>query len=112
AASRCGPGRIEDRTASYIPFIKELEARIAAANPRRIVTEGETWLSRAEEWLGHISVWLLRAMRRGNPDRCADFGAWLLRRVGPWLRGHQIARSQLIAAFPEKSAAEIEHILS
>ena len=34
AASYTGWRRIEDRTESYIPFIKELEARISDANPR------------------------------------------------------------------------------
>jgi len=112
AASRCGLRRIEDRTASYIPFIKDLEARIAAANPRRIATDGETWLGRMEQWAGRLSVWLLRLMRHCDPDRCADIAAWLLRRIGPRLRGHRTARSQLAAAFPEKPAVEIELILS
>ena len=34
AAHRFGAGRVEDRTASYIPFIKEFERRSLAANPR------------------------------------------------------------------------------
>jgi KDO2-lipid IV(A) lauroyltransferase len=111
AASRCGLRRIEDRTATYIPFIKELEARIAAANPRRIMTDGETWLGRMEQGLGHVSVRLLRLIRRTDPDRWADIAAWLARRVGPRLRGHRTARSQLKAAFPDKSDGEIEQIL-
>ena len=112
AASRCGLRRIEDRTASYVPFIKELEARIAAANPRRVMAEGQTWLGRIEQWLGRGSVSLLRGVRRLDPDRCADGAAWVLRRVGPWLRGHRTAQAQISAAFPEKSAREIEQILS
>ncbi len=111
AASRCGLRRIEDRTEAYIPFIKELEARIATANPRRIMVEGETLIGRTEQGVGRVAVWLLRAIRHTNPDRCADIAAWVLRRVGPRLRGHRTARSQLMAAFPEKSAAEIELIL-
>jgi KDO2-lipid IV(A) lauroyltransferase len=34
-----------------------------------------------------------------------------MRRVGPWLREHRIARANLAAAYPEKSPAEIESIL-
>jgi KDO2-lipid IV(A) lauroyltransferase len=111
AASRCGLRGVEDRTEAYIPFIKELEARVATANPRRIMVEGETLLGRTEQGVGRLAVWLLRAMRHTNPDRCADIAAWVLRRVGPRLRGHRTARSQLVAAFPEKSAAEVELIL-
>jgi Kdo2-lipid IVA lauroyltransferase/acyltransferase len=111
AASRRGLRGVEDRTATYIPFIKALETRIAAASPHRIFTTSEPWLNRVEEWGGRVVVWSRRAIRHANPDRCADVAAWLLRRLGPWLRGHRMARSQLAAAFPEKSAAEIENIL-
>jgi KDO2-lipid IV(A) lauroyltransferase len=111
AASRSGLRGVEDRTEAYIPFIKELEARVATANPRRIMVDGETWLGRIEQGVGRLAVWLLRAMRHTDPDRCADIAAWVLRQVGPRLRGHRTARSQLMAAFPEKSAAEIELIL-
>jgi len=111
AASRSGLRRIEDRTEAYIPFVKELEARVATANPRRIMVDGETLLGRIEQGVGRLAVWLLRAMRHTDPDRCADIAAWVLRRVGPRLRGHRTARSQLVAAFPEKSADEIELIL-
>jgi Kdo2-lipid IVA lauroyltransferase/acyltransferase len=111
AASRRGLRRIEDCTATYIPFIKELETRIASANPQRIMVEGETWLGRIEQGIGRLAVWLLRAIRHTDPDRCADIAAWVLRHAGPHLRGHRTARSQLTAAFPEKSAAEIEQIL-
>ena len=34
-----------------------------------------------------------------------------MRRVGPWLPEHRIGQANLAAAFPEKSAAEIERIL-
>jgi KDO2-lipid IV(A) lauroyltransferase len=111
AASRCSLRRIEDRTATYMPFVKALEARIAAANPQRIMVDGETWLGWVEEWVGRLLVGMLRVMRHTGPDRCADIAACGLRRMGPWLRGHRTARAQLMAAFPEKSAAEIELIL-
>ena len=41
----------------------------------------------------------------------ADLAGGFMRRLGPWLREHRIGRANLAAAFPEKSAAEIETIL-
>jgi KDO2-lipid IV(A) lauroyltransferase len=61
---------------------------------------------------GALVVALLRLLRLTNPDRIADFFGWLMRRVGPWLSEHRIGRANLTAAFPEKSPAEIEAILS
>jgi Kdo2-lipid IVA lauroyltransferase/acyltransferase len=60
---------------------------------------------------GHLAVWLLRAIRRTDPDRIADRGAAFMRRLGPFFPEHRIGRANLRAAFPQKSAAEIEDIL-
>lgn len=60
---------------------------------------------------GRLAVWLLRIIRRTNPDRIADASARFLRRVGPFLPEHRIGRANLAAAYPEKSAAEIDQIL-
>jgi Kdo2-lipid IVA lauroyltransferase/acyltransferase len=56
--------------------------------------------------------WLLRAVRRFDLDRTADLGARLMRRLGPRLRGHRVARAQLAMAFPAKSEVEREQILA
>jgi Kdo2-lipid IVA lauroyltransferase/acyltransferase len=61
---------------------------------------------------GHLAVWLLKAIRRTDPDRIADRSGAFMRRLGPLIPEHRIGRANLIAAFPEKSAAEIEEILS
>jgi len=61
---------------------------------------------------GRLAVWLLKAIRRTDPDRSADRSAAFLRRVGPFLPEHRIGRANLAAAFPEKSPAEIEQILA
>jgi KDO2-lipid IV(A) lauroyltransferase len=61
---------------------------------------------------GAVAVGMLSLMRRADPDRLADFAGWLMRRIGPRLREHRIARENLVAAFPEKSPAEIEKILT
>jgi KDO2-lipid IV(A) lauroyltransferase len=60
---------------------------------------------------GRLAVWLLEAIRRTDPDRIADLGGAVLRRVGPWLPEHRTGRANLAAAFPQKSAAEIEETL-
>jgi KDO2-lipid IV(A) lauroyltransferase len=44
--------------------------------------------------------------------RSANFVAALMRKIGPRLKEHRIGRDNLRAAFPEKSDAEIETILS
>jgi KDO2-lipid IV(A) lauroyltransferase len=110
AASYTGWRRVEDRIESYMPFVKELEARIAAANPDCKHLSGRNWFSALEEFFGHVAVRCLRAMR--YCDRCADLAAWVMRRVGPRLRGHRTARAQVTVAFPEKSAVEIEQLLA
>ena len=62
--------------------------------------------------IGSIAVGLMRAVKRVDRKRAANFAGALLRRAGPLLKEHRIGREQLRAAFPEKSDAEIETILS
>lgn len=61
--------------------------------------------------LGAASVGVLRSVRWFDPKKTAGFGAWSTRTVGPYLREHRIGRKNLQAAFPEKSADEIEALL-
>jgi len=61
--------------------------------------------------LGAMAVGLLKAVRLTNPNRMADFAGWFMRTIGPLFSENRVARENLIAAFPEKSAAEIETIL-
>ena len=46
-----------------------------------------------------------------SPNVMANVGGAVLRTVGPWLPEHRVGRANLVAAFPEKSPAEIETIL-
>lgn len=79
---------------------------------RRFRARGASSLKSAGDAIaGGLAVTLLRAIRRTNPDRIADLSAALMRRVGPWLPEHRTGRANLAAAYPEKSAAEIEEIL-
>jgi KDO2-lipid IV(A) lauroyltransferase len=57
-------------------------------------------------------VRLLEGFSHSNPDIMADFGGWAMRKIGPRLKEHKIARDNLVAAFPEKFADEIDTILS
>lgn len=61
---------------------------------------------------GAIAVALLRLIRRLDRRRTSDFLAGALRAIGPFLPEHRTGRANLKAAFPEKSPAEIEAILS
>jgi Kdo2-lipid IVA lauroyltransferase/acyltransferase len=62
--------------------------------------------------MGWLTLAILRTIRLTDRRRTADFWAWFMRRLGPWLREHRIGRANLIAAFPDKPAAEIEQILA
>jgi Kdo2-lipid IVA lauroyltransferase/acyltransferase len=46
-----------------------------------------------------------------DPRHTSNAVAWVMRKIGPRLKGHRVARANLVAAYPEKSAAEIERIL-
>jgi Kdo2-lipid IVA lauroyltransferase/acyltransferase len=111
AAHFTGDGRIEDRTGAYIPFIEQLRSRIAAANPAAAFDVGRHWLAIADEVIGSLAVGAQKATRFVDLDRAASAAAWLMRKIGPRLKGHRVARENLAAAFPEKSADEVERIL-
>jgi len=61
---------------------------------------------------GALAVAVLNAARRSDPDRMANFAAWSMRKLGPLLPEHRLGRANLAAAFPQKSAAEIDAILA
>jgi KDO2-lipid IV(A) lauroyltransferase len=62
--------------------------------------------------LGALTLAILRAIRLADRRRTADFWAAFMRRLGPWLPEHRVGRANLVAAFPQRSAAEIEQILA
>ena len=65
----------------------------------------------SDAMIGALAVGLIKALRLVDPDRMADVAGWVMRTVGPLLPEQPIARANLKAAFPEKSATEIERIL-
>ena len=60
---------------------------------------------------GFVAVGALKVIRLTNRKYMADLAAFVMRGVGPRLKEHRIGRANLAAAFPEKSAEEIEKIL-
>jgi Kdo2-lipid IVA lauroyltransferase/acyltransferase len=65
----------------------------------------------ADVVVGPLAVTLLRMVRRGDLDRNIARAERLCGRLGPFLPEHRIGRSNLVAAFPDKSPAEIDQIL-
>jgi KDO2-lipid IV(A) lauroyltransferase len=61
--------------------------------------------------LGALAAGTLRTLRTIDRRAMASFAASLMRTLGPRLKEHRIGRANLAAAFPEKSADEIEAIL-
>ena len=61
--------------------------------------------------LGALAIALIKALRRTDPDWLGDFAGRTMRMIGGLLPENRLGRENLAAAFPEKSAAEIEEIL-
>ena len=61
--------------------------------------------------IGKFAAAALAFVRRRDPNRSIEFAARCMRRIGPCLPENRIGRANLTAAFPEKSAAEIDAIL-
>jgi Kdo2-lipid IVA lauroyltransferase/acyltransferase len=79
---------------------------------KRMIRRARRGAKRAgDAFVGALAVGLLKALRLTDPDKMADFFGWLMRTVGPLLPENRIGRDNLVAAFPEKSAAEIATIL-
>jgi Kdo2-lipid IVA lauroyltransferase/acyltransferase len=71
-----------------------------------------SWLRRTgDAMFGFLTVHLLRGIRLIDVNTMANLAGCVMRIIGPWLPEHRIGRANLTAAFPEKSAAEIETIL-
>ena len=50
--------------------------------------------------IGRIVKWLLRLLRRTDPDRAADLCGAIARTIGPLLPAHRTGRANLRAAYP------------
>ncbi len=107
---------VENRLSSCVALIAELRRRVTAVNPDLKSFNKLAWSYRlanaADRALYRIGLLVFKLIRRADFDRAANFAARTLRIIGPHLRGHRTARANLVAAYPDKSAAEIEQILS
>jgi KDO2-lipid IV(A) lauroyltransferase len=60
---------------------------------------------------GGVIVTLLRGLRRVPLKPLSKFSGRVARRIGPWFPEHRIGRANLAAAFPEKTADELDATL-
>ena len=65
-----------------------------------------------EAAVGALTIGMLRSTRYFDPIKTANAFGRITRLIGPLLREQKIGRANLTAAFPEKSAQEIETILA
>jgi len=113
-------GNWQDRSADYYHFLNHLLGELRAANPNLVLIRRQHWQVRlgqaARRMLiqvgGWTLVWLVKACRPLPPVRLAVAAGAIARFVGPWSHGHRIAQANLAAAFPQRSATEIEPIIS
>src|ERR1043166_3794836 len=87
-----------DQAPAKMPFSGARVLRQSAVRLKRI----------GDAVVGRVTVWLLKGLRRIDPDLLGRFFARLLGAVGPWLPGPRVGRRQLAAALPGKSAAETQ----
>ena len=66
----------------------------------------------SEAAVGALTIALLRTTRYFDPIKTANLFGRVAQLIGPLTREHKTARANLIAAFPEKSPAEIARILA
>jgi KDO2-lipid IV(A) lauroyltransferase len=66
----------------------------------------------ADAGMGFLTRAVLRLIRATDRRRTADFWGGFMRRLGRVLPEHRLGRANLIAAFPDKPAAEVEQILA
>jgi KDO2-lipid IV(A) lauroyltransferase len=103
--------RIKEMQAEYQRFTERLMNAIDKANPDREHIFGRRRLmNRAGGLGGKGVVFLLRLARFTGPDRWTGFASWLMRHLGPRLRGHRRALEQIALAFPDKTQQERERI--
>jgi Kdo2-lipid IVA lauroyltransferase/acyltransferase len=62
--------------------------------------------------IGVLAIATINAIHWFDRKRTANFSGALMRKVGPMFKEHRLGREQLRAAFPEKSDAEIDTILT
>jgi|SRR6266508_1165152 len=84
-----------------------------SSKPRRLLmTIGRRLKAAADAVVGRIFVLLVKLIRLIDRRPMANLGGRITRTFGPWLKEHRLGRENLAAAFPEKSATDIDAILA
>jgi KDO2-lipid IV(A) lauroyltransferase len=65
----------------------------------------------ANSAVGAVTVGLLKLLRLTNPDTMGNVAGQFMRTIGPLFPENRVGRANLIAAFPDKSPAQIDGIL-
>jgi KDO2-lipid IV(A) lauroyltransferase len=104
------PWHVVDKRPEYDTFFGRLLKAISDVNPERQYVHGRLLINRAGDLGAKLVLLVHWTIRHTNPDRWANVAAWIMRRVGPRLRGHQSALEQIAIAFPEKSPEERHQI--
>src|SRR5579871_3426977 len=105
----------EDRSLRYGVFVESLLAELRRHNPTLSVRRQPHWQRRLGQAIvsagSLVLVGLIRLIRASGWEGSSEITSFVTRRIGPLLRGHRVARANLMAAFPEKPQAEIDRIL-
>lgn len=81
--------------------------------PRRFLLRARARLKPAgEAAIGGLTVGMLRTTRYFDDVKTANMFGRVAQKIAPFTREDKVGRANLAAAFPEKSAAEIQTILS
>lgn len=102
---------VEDRTESYISFIKEFERRALVANSGIRFIDDEFRETAGIKIAGRLALGMFALMRCFTRRQAASLCGAMTRWVGPWLRGHRHARRQLGAALPDMDGRESRIVL-
>ncbi len=111
SAHRRGALQIEDRTASYILFIKEFERRALANYPSPRFIDDEFRETLGTKIVGSLSLQIIRLSGYLPRRLAASICGAASRCIGPLLRGHRHARRQLRLAFPGMGSQEMRRVL-
>src|SRR5262249_13064814 len=102
----------EDQLRSFFSFVRELITRVQVSNPGVEIIYDQRrpnpWVDAAAA-LGATAA--LKLARRVSISRAGAVAGRVARAIGPAIPEHRVGRANLSAAFPDKSAAEIDAIL-
>jgi len=106
-------GLREDRQRSFRVFTRFLIARISAANSQVSILQDEAnRTADANPLAAWVAMCCFNLLRRLKPEYTSAIAGAAMQTIGPWLPEHRVGRENLDAAFPGKTRAEIEKILT